>query len=64
MTIDEIMSAAPVIPVLVLDGSLDPAALAETLVGAGLPVIATAMSLPDGEAVTDGAAGVCRTAIA
>jgi 2-dehydro-3-deoxyphosphogluconate aldolase/(4S)-4-hydroxy-2-oxoglutarate aldolase len=39
LTIDEIMSAAPVIPVLVLDGSLDPAALAEVLVGAGLPVI-------------------------
>ena len=39
MTIDQIMSAAPVIPVLVLDGSLDPAALAEVLVGAGLPVI-------------------------
>ena len=39
MTIDEIMRAAPVIPVLVIDGGLDPAALAETLVGAGLPVI-------------------------
>jgi 2-dehydro-3-deoxyphosphogluconate aldolase/(4S)-4-hydroxy-2-oxoglutarate aldolase len=39
MTIDEIMRRAPVIPVLVLDGSLDPAALAETLVEAGLPVI-------------------------
>lgn len=33
------MSAAPVIPVLVLDGSIDPVALAETLVEAGLPVI-------------------------
>lgn len=39
MTIDEMMSAAPVIPVLVLDGSLDPVELAETLVEAGLPVI-------------------------
>ncbi len=39
MTIDAIMSAAPVIPVLVLDGSIDPVALAETLVEAGLPVI-------------------------
>ena len=39
MTIDAIMSAAPVIPVLVLDGSLDPVELAETLVEAGLPVI-------------------------
>ena len=39
MTIDAIMRAAPVIPVLVLDGSLDPVSLAETLVEAGLPVI-------------------------
>lgn len=39
MTIDDIMRAAPVIPVLVLDGTLDPAALARTLVAAGLPVI-------------------------
>ncbi len=39
MTIDDIMRAAPVIPVLVLDGSMDPAELAETLVEAGLPVI-------------------------
>ena len=33
------MTAAPVIPVLVLDGSIDPVALAETRVEAGLPVI-------------------------
>jgi 2-dehydro-3-deoxyphosphogluconate aldolase/(4S)-4-hydroxy-2-oxoglutarate aldolase len=33
------MTAAPVIPVLVLDGTLDPRALAETLVEAGLPVL-------------------------
>jgi len=39
MTIDEIMRTAPVIPVLVLDGAVEPVALAETLVGAGLPVI-------------------------
>lgn len=39
MTIDQIMRTAGVIPVLVLDGSLDPVALAETLVEAGLPVI-------------------------
>lgn len=38
-TIDRIMRIAPVIPVLVLDDALDPAALAETLVDAGLPVI-------------------------
>jgi 2-dehydro-3-deoxyphosphogluconate aldolase/(4S)-4-hydroxy-2-oxoglutarate aldolase len=39
MTIDDIMRAAPVIPVLVLDGDGDWAALAETFVGAGLPVL-------------------------
>ena len=39
MTIDDIMRMAPVIPVLVIDGSIDPVALAETLVEAGLPVI-------------------------
>lgn len=39
MKIDQVMTRAPVIPVLVLDGSLDPVGLAETLVGAGLPVI-------------------------
>ena len=39
MIIDEVMGRAPVIPVLVLDGSLDPVKLAETLVAAGLPVI-------------------------
>ena len=39
MTIDEIMRTAPVIPVLVLEGEADWAALAETLVEAGLPVL-------------------------
>jgi 2-dehydro-3-deoxyphosphogluconate aldolase/(4S)-4-hydroxy-2-oxoglutarate aldolase len=46
MSIDEVMRAAPVIPVLVLDGSLAPAALAETLVGAGLPVIEVTLRTP------------------
>jgi 2-dehydro-3-deoxyphosphogluconate aldolase / (4S)-4-hydroxy-2-oxoglutarate aldolase len=46
MTIDDIMNAAPVIPVLVLDGSLDPARLAETLVEAGLPVIEVTLRTP------------------
>ena len=32
MTVDEVMKAAPVIPVLVLDGEHDPVALAETAV--------------------------------
>jgi 2-dehydro-3-deoxyphosphogluconate aldolase/(4S)-4-hydroxy-2-oxoglutarate aldolase len=39
VTIDAIMRTAPVIPVLVLDGALDPAELAEALVEAGLLVI-------------------------
>ena len=46
MSIDEVMRSAPVIPVLVLDGSLDPVALAETLVEAGLPVIEVTLRTP------------------
>lgn len=46
MSIDEVMRRAPVIPVLVLDGSVDPVALAETLVEAGLPVIEITMRTP------------------
>lgn len=46
MTIDEVMRSAPVIPVLVLDGTLDPVALAETLVEAGLPVIEVTLRTP------------------
>ena len=46
MRIDEVMRSAPVIPVLVLDGSLDPVALAQTLVDAGLPVIEVTMRTP------------------
>ena len=47
MTIDAIMRTAPVIPVLVLDGSIDPAALAETLVEAGLPVLEVTLRTPE-----------------
>jgi 2-dehydro-3-deoxyphosphogluconate aldolase/(4S)-4-hydroxy-2-oxoglutarate aldolase len=46
MTIDEIMRSAPVIPVLVLGEGMDPAALAETLVGAGLSVIEVTLRTP------------------
>ncbi len=46
MSIDQVMRSAPVIPVLVLDGSLDPMALAETLVEAGLPVIEVTLRTP------------------
>jgi 2-dehydro-3-deoxyphosphogluconate aldolase/(4S)-4-hydroxy-2-oxoglutarate aldolase len=53
MTIDAIMRMVPVIPVLVVDGALDPVALAETLVGAGLPVIEVTLR-------TDGALAAMR----
>ena len=46
MTIDEIMHAAPVIPVLILDQDRDWAALAETFVGAGLPVLEVTLRTP------------------
>ena len=46
MTIDEIMRLAPVIPVLVLDGEQDWAALAETFVEAGLPVLEVTLRTP------------------
>lgn len=46
MTIDEIMHAAPVIPVLVLEQDMDWAALAETFVGAGLPVLEITLRTP------------------
>jgi 2-dehydro-3-deoxyphosphogluconate aldolase/(4S)-4-hydroxy-2-oxoglutarate aldolase len=46
MTIDDVMQAAPVIPVLVLDGEHDPAALAGTLVEAGLPVLEVTLRTP------------------
>jgi 2-dehydro-3-deoxyphosphogluconate aldolase/(4S)-4-hydroxy-2-oxoglutarate aldolase len=46
MTIDDIMRTAPVIPVLVIDGSVDPVELAETLVQAGLPVQEVTLRTP------------------
>ena len=46
MSIDEIMRAAPVIPVLVLEGEEDWARLAETFVGAGLPVLEVTLRTP------------------
>jgi 2-dehydro-3-deoxyphosphogluconate aldolase/(4S)-4-hydroxy-2-oxoglutarate aldolase len=58
MSIDAIMRLAPVIPVLVLDGSLDPVALAETLVEAGLPVIEVTMRTPSALGAVRAMAGV------
>jgi 2-dehydro-3-deoxyphosphogluconate aldolase/(4S)-4-hydroxy-2-oxoglutarate aldolase len=46
MIIDEIMHAARVIPVLVLEGEQDWAALAETFVAAGLPVLEVTLRTP------------------
>ena len=46
MTIDEIMRRAPVIPVLVWDHAVDPTAVAEALVEAGLPVIEMTLRTP------------------
>jgi len=46
MTINAIMRTAPVIPVLVIEDGLDPTALAETLVEAGLPVIEVTLRTP------------------
>lgn len=46
MTIDEIMRSEPVIPVLVLDREEDWAALAETFVSAGLPVLEVTLRTP------------------
>jgi 2-dehydro-3-deoxyphosphogluconate aldolase / (4S)-4-hydroxy-2-oxoglutarate aldolase len=46
MTIDEIMRAAPVIPVLVLEEAMDWTALAETFVTAGLPVLEVTLRTP------------------
>lgn len=47
MTIDEVMQAAPVIPVLVMSSEHDPAELARTLVGAGLRVLEVTLRTPD-----------------
>jgi 2-dehydro-3-deoxyphosphogluconate aldolase / (4S)-4-hydroxy-2-oxoglutarate aldolase len=46
MNIDQIMRAAPVIPVLVLEEEMDWAALAKTFVAAGLPVLEVTMRTP------------------
>lgn len=46
MNIDQIMRAAPVIPVLVLEEEMDWPALADTFVGAGLPVLEVTLRTP------------------
>jgi 2-dehydro-3-deoxyphosphogluconate aldolase/(4S)-4-hydroxy-2-oxoglutarate aldolase len=46
MTMDDIMRAAPVIPVLILEGEEDWARLAETFVEVGLPVLEVTLRTP------------------
>jgi 2-dehydro-3-deoxyphosphogluconate aldolase / (4S)-4-hydroxy-2-oxoglutarate aldolase len=46
MNIDAIMRSAPVIPVLILEEEMDWAALAETFVAAGLPVLEVTLRTP------------------
>ena len=58
MTIDELMRLAPVIPVLVIEEGLDPVALAETLVEAGLPLIEVTLRTPTALAAMRAMAGV------
>ena len=54
MNIDAIMRSAPVIPVLVLEEQMDWAALAETFVAAGLPVLEITLRTPVAlEAITE-----------
>lgn len=47
MSIETVMRAAPVIPVLVMEEGLDPIALAETLVACGLPVLEITLRTPN-----------------
>ena len=58
MNIDQIMRMAPVIPVLVVDDALDPAALAGALVEAGLPVIEVTLRTPQALAAIEAMAKV------
>lgn len=63
MTIDAIMRMAPVIPVLVIDEALDPVALAETLVEAGLPVIEVTLRTRGALAALRSMAGVAGAVV-
>lgn len=48
MTIDQLMRTSPVIPVITLDGSIDPVALAATYVANGLRMIEVTLRTPQG----------------
>ena len=63
MNIDSIMRMAPVIPVLTIEPGLDPAALAEALVDAGLPVIEVTLRTPDALDAIRAMAGVAGAVV-
>jgi 2-dehydro-3-deoxyphosphogluconate aldolase/(4S)-4-hydroxy-2-oxoglutarate aldolase len=63
MNIDSIMRMAPVIPVLTIEPGLDPAALAEALVEAGLPVIEVTLRTPDALDAIRAMAGVAGAVV-
>ena len=63
MNIDSVMRMAPVIPVLTIKPGLDPAALAETLVEAGLPVIEVTLRTPDALDAIRAMAGVAGAVV-
>ena len=63
MTIDAVMRMAPVIPVLVIGEAVDPAALAETLVENGLPVIEVTLRTPGSLAALRAMAGVAGAVV-
>jgi 2-dehydro-3-deoxyphosphogluconate aldolase/(4S)-4-hydroxy-2-oxoglutarate aldolase len=63
MNIDSIMRMAPVIPVLTIEPGLDPAALAETLVEAGLSVIEVTLRTPDALDAIRAMAGVAGAVV-
>lgn len=59
MKIDEVMRLAPVIPVLVIhEGGVEPAALAEALVANGLPVVEVTLRTPGALAAIEAMATV------
>ena len=63
MNIDSVMRLAPVIPVLTIEPGLDPAALAEKLVEAGLPVIEVTLRTPDALDAIRAMAGVAGAVV-
>src|SRR5436190_12677086 len=63
MSIGQLMRIAPVIPVLTPPEGIDPVALAETLVEAGLPVIEVTLRTPGAIAAMRAMAGVAGATV-